>query len=130
MGDLFDAGPDIPYVKRTEKLNQCGVAVWDVLRTAVRSGSMDAAIDLDNAIPNDFEAFYAEHPKLELLCFNGKKAAELYQRLVVPQRIGTIAAIEMRTMPSTSPAYASMKYSEKLHRWSVIREPGNKNRRT
>jgi hypoxanthine-DNA glycosylase len=120
MGKLFDAGPDIPYVTRSERLKRRGVAVWDVLRSAGRRGSMDAAIDLGSATPNDFQVFFDEHPKLELLCFNGKKAAELYERLVVSQGIGTIANIEMRTMPSTSPAYASVKFSEKFRRWSVI----------
>jgi hypoxanthine-DNA glycosylase len=130
MGELFGAGPDIPYASRSQMLNRCGVAVWDVLRSATRRGSMDAAIELENATPNDFQAFYGAHPKLGLLCFNGKKAAELYERLVVPQGIDTIKNIDTRTMPSTSPAYASMKFSEKLRHWSVIREPGNKNRRT
>jgi hypoxanthine-DNA glycosylase len=120
MGKLFDAGPDIPYATRSERLKRHGVAVWDVLRSAGRRGSMDAAIDLDSAAPNDFRVFFDEHPKLELLCFNGKKAAELYERLVVSQGIVTIRKIEMRTMPSTSPAYASMKFSDKLRRWSAI----------
>jgi TDG/mug DNA glycosylase family protein len=51
MGELFGAGPDVPYAKRTEKLSRRGVAVWDVLRSAVRSGSMDAAIDFKSATP-------------------------------------------------------------------------------
>ncbi len=130
MGELFGAGPEIPYASRADKLSDCGVAVWDVLRSAVRSGSMDAAIDFNSATPNDFSTFYAQHPKLELLCFNGKKAAELYERLVVGRGISTIAGVEVRTMPSTSPAYASMKYREKLRRWSIIREPGINSRRS
>jgi len=130
MGELFDAGPDIPYLMRTEKLRCHGIAVWDVLQSSVRPGSMDAAIDLTTAIPNDFQAFFAEHPMLELLCFNGKKAAELYRRLVAPQGISTIDNIEFRTMPSTSPAYASMNLDEKVRHWSAVRRPGGSNRRS
>lgn len=121
MGELVDAGPDKPYAMRAEILKRRGVAVWDVLRTAARHGSMDAAIAMDSAIANDFRGFYAEHPKLELICFNGMKAAELYERLVVPQGISTIGNIETKTMPSTSPAYASMTFAEKLDQWSVMR---------
>ena len=128
MGELFDAGPDIPYLRRTKKLSRHGIAVWDVLQSSVRPGSMDAAIDLTTAIPNDFQAFFEEHPMLELLCFNGKKAAELYRRLVVPQGISTIDKIEFRTMPSTSPAYASMNLDEKVRHWSAVRRPGERNR--
>ncbi len=130
MGELFDAGPDIPYPNRTEKLRRHGIAVWDVLQSSVRPGSMDAAIDLRTAIANDFHAFFEEHPMLELLCFNGKKAAELYRRLVAPQGISTTANIEFRTMPSTSPAYASMNLDKKIRHWSVVRRPGCSNRRS
>lgn len=122
MGELFDAGPEIPYKERTEVLMNRGIAVWDVLRSSVRPGSMDAAIDLKKAAPNDFRLFYDEHPILELLCFNGKKAVELYERFVASQGIGSIANIEFRTLPSTSPAYASMKIDEKIRQWSVIRK--------
>ena len=121
MGELFDAGPDISYPNRAEKLRRCGIAVWDVLQSSVRRGSMDAAIDLTSATANDFQSFFDEHPMLELICFNGKKAAELYERLVTAQGIISIGNIAFRTMPSTSPAYASMKFDEKVRHWSVIR---------
>ncbi len=129
MGELFDAGPDIPYVHRAEKLKRFRIAVWDVLHSSIRPGSMDAAIDLQSATPNDFQMFYDEHPMLEMLCFNGKKAAELYERLVAPQGICTIDKIEFRTLPSTSPAYASMKLEEKIRHWSAVRLSCSNNRR-
>jgi len=124
MGELFGAGPDISYQDRAAKLKRCGIAVWDVLRSSVRPGSMDAAIEPATAAPNDFQTFFDEHTMLELLCFNGKKAAELYQRLVAVQGITSIGNIEFRTMPSTSPAYASMNLDEKVRHWSVIQRPG------
>jgi TDG/mug DNA glycosylase family protein len=128
MGTLFDAGPDIPYRQRAATLKRHGIAVWDVLQSSVRPGSMDAAIDQESARPNDFRTFFDEHRMLELLCFNGKKAAELYERLVAPQRIGTINDIAFRIMPSTSPAYASMKFDEKVRLWSIIRRPTDDHR--
>ena len=121
MGELIDAGPDKAYAMRAETLKSRGVAVWDVLQSAARRGSMDAAIDADSATANDFRDFYRKHPQLELVCFNGKKAAELYERLVVPQGIGTIGKVQRITMPSTSPAYASMTFAEKVGHWSIIR---------
>lgn len=121
MGELADAGPDKPYARRAANLKHQGIAVWDVLRTAARRGSMDAAIEPATATANDFQGFYDAHRKLELVCFNGRKAAGLYARLVVPRGISTIRNLEMRTMPSTSPAFASMSFEEKVRRWSVIR---------
>ncbi len=123
MGELFDAGPDLSYPNRAEKLRCCGIAVWDVLQSSVRPGSMDVAIDLASAVPNDIQTFFDEHTMLELLCFNGKKAAELYQQLVASQGITGIDNIAFRTMPSTSPACASMNLDQKVHHWSAIRRP-------
>lgn len=124
MGELFDAGPELPYADRSQRLGRRGIAIWDVLQSAARRGSMDTAIEFDSATPNDFRAFYDAHPKLELVCFNGKKAAELYERLVVRQGKGSIVPADnkaMRTLPSTSPAHASMTFAEKVRHWSVIR---------
>ncbi len=129
MGELFDAGPKIPYVKRADRLQQCGIALWDVLHSSVRPGSMDAAIDQSTATPNDFQTFFDDHPMLELLCFNGKKAAQLYARLVAAQGIANTDRLEYKTMPSTSPAYASMQYDEKVRQWSAIRRSAGDNRR-
>jgi TDG/mug DNA glycosylase family protein len=124
MGDLFGAGPELPYPERAMRLSRCGVAVWDVLGSAVRPGSMDADIDMATAKPNDFQTFFATHTQLELLCFNGKKAAQLYRTLVAAKGIGSIDGLEHQTMPSTSPAYAAMSYADKLRHWSVIEQHG------
>jgi len=129
MGDLCDAGPALSYVQRAHRLKQCGIAVWDVLRSSVRPGSMDAAIDQSTATPNDFQTFFDDHTSLELVCFNGKKAAQLFERLVVTQGFANIDGLDFKTMPSTSPAYASMRYDEKVRRWSTIRRPAADNRR-
>jgi len=122
MGDLFDAGPQLPYAERAERLARSGIAMWDVLRSSVRPGSMDAHIVQATATPNDFQAFFREHLKLRLLCFNGNKAARLYARLVAAEGIDSIDGLDFITLPSTSPAYAAMRYAGKLRRWSVIRE--------
>ena len=129
MGDLFDAGPELPYAHRAARLKQQGIAVWDVLQSSVRPGSLDANIDSKTAVANDFAAFFASHPDLELLGFNGKKALQLYSRLVEPQGIASIRSLKYQSLPSTSPAHAAMGYDEKLRMWSVVREAARDNRR-
>jgi hypoxanthine-DNA glycosylase len=122
MGELFGAGRDIPYDKRTARLVANGVAVWDVLQASVRPGSMDADIDRDAAVPNDFEVFFREHPSVELVCFNGKTAQTLYQRLVAPVIENGSNTRTYQTMPSTSPAFAAMSFDQKLEKWRIVRE--------
>jgi hypothetical protein len=41
----------------------------------------------------------------------------LFKRKVLPGLEQQWAAIERRTLPSTSPAYASLRFEQKLERW-------------
>ncbi len=121
MGELFAAGPKIPYVERTQLLSRHGVAVWDVLKSGHRPGSMDAAIDVESAIPNDFGNLYTSHPELTLVCFNGQAAGRLFRDLVADEVQHSLGAVRFVTLPSTSPAYAAMNFADKLDRWAIIR---------
>jgi hypoxanthine-DNA glycosylase len=76
---------------------------------------MDADIRMDSAQVNDFDAFFRAHPQLSRICFNGRKAADMFDRLVAPGLTSDRAALIV--LPSTSPAYASMRFEDKLRRW-------------
>ena len=117
MGELFAAGAELAYADRAARLNAAGVAVWDVLARSVRPGSLDADIDLGSARANDFNGFFREYSDVRRVFFNGKKAAELFDRFdcrpfAVP--------LTFTTLPSTSPAFAAMPFAEKLARWRVL----------
>jgi len=121
MGVLFAAGPDLPYRARADRLIECGVAVWDVLYSSVRPGSMDSAIDQSSAVANDFTTLFAQQPDIRLVCFNGQKAAHLFARLVASSLDATCDRLRYKTLPSTSPAHASMSFDEKLEQWSFLK---------
>ena len=40
MGELFGAGPSLPYQERVAVLQSVGVALWDLLQACVRPGSL------------------------------------------------------------------------------------------
>jgi len=120
MGRLFGAGPELPYEDRAQNLVRNRIALWDVCAAAQRPGSLDAAIVHSSVVPNDFAAFIATHPHVELICFNGGKAADLYRRLVLPDLPAAVRAIRTETLPSTSPAHAAMPFEEKLTRWAAV----------
>ncbi|MDJ0749737.1 MAG: DNA-deoxyinosine glycosylase [Woeseiaceae bacterium] len=111
MAELFGIEGD--YAARCRQLCEHGIALWDVLQSSVRRGSMDAAIRLNSAQPNDFETFFAEHPTIGTIGFNGGKSRQLFARFVGQ---GPRDALLVQ-LPSTSPAYASMPFSVKLERW-------------
>ena len=119
MRELTGANGD--YATRCEALKNAGIAVWDVLASSVRPGSMDADIRLDSSVPNDFAGFFSSLPSLRLVCHNGKKSQDMFRRFVsLPD---TYSGLRFESLPSTSPAYASMSFAEKLRVWRGIIEP-------
>lgn len=114
--ELFGIPRSRPYRQRLEGLTRRGAALWDVLRSSRRAGSLDSAIQAKSAVVNDFQGLFDVYPRIELVAFNGRKASELYRRLVAPSLSGNVP--DTVTLPSTSPAHASMPYPEKLRRWS------------
>lgn len=112
------AAADGGYQQRCQVLLERRIAVWDVLAASVRPGSMDADICQKSAKANDFSHFFTKHPEIERIAFNGQMAARLFARLVQPGPDN--AAFEQLILPSTSPAYASMSYADKLARWRSI----------
>jgi hypoxanthine-DNA glycosylase len=113
-GELFGFEVDEPYPRRVEALRRNGVAVWDVLHSCRRPGSLDSAVDPASMVANDFAAFFAAHPAIERVYFNGAAAQHNYARLV---RID--ADVSYLRLPSTSPAQ-TMSYTDKLAAWRVV----------
>lgn len=113
MAALYDI--DGAYGRRVAQLCQSRIALWDVLQSSIRKGSMDANIRADSATVNDFAGFFARHGDIELIAFNGRKAEQLFRRFVDPQ--GLASGVRRATLPSTSPAYASLSFSGKLAAW-------------
>lgn len=120
MGALIGAGADNSYAERTERLIESGFAIWDVLESAHRPGSLDSAIDSETASPNDFACFFREHPDVRRVCFNGQKAAAMFERWVMTGIKRQAESVEFIVLPSTSPAHAAMTFEEKLEKWSII----------
>ena len=115
MGQLLGFDPSAPYRRRERALKAARIAVWDVLRSCVRPGSLDARIKLETA--NDFAAFFRAHPRLRHVFFNGAKAEASYRRHV---QIPSGGAIRYARLPSTSPAHASLSAARKLAAWRAI----------
>jgi hypoxanthine-DNA glycosylase len=120
MGDLFDADPGLLYSERLKKMTGRGIALWDVLETCHRPGSLDSAIEASTARPNDFATLFRENLSIRHVFFNGRKAADLYMRCVFQKLSTDVKEKSYLTLPSTSPAHASMSYAEKLEKWSVV----------
>jgi hypoxanthine-DNA glycosylase len=116
MGELVGAQPHLPYEQRLEKLKQAGIALWDVLHSCTREGSLDSGIRHEQA--NDFAAFFADHPHITHVYFNGAKAEQCFRKYVTGKQV--LPQQSYIRLPSTSPAHASLCYEEKLTAWHAI----------
>ncbi|RMH01471.1 MAG: DNA-deoxyinosine glycosylase [Planctomycetota bacterium] len=117
MGELFGAGPELPYQERCRRLTAAGVAVWDSLRACVRPGSLDQAIEPASEVANDFAALFERQPGIRRILFNGARAEQAFRRHSLPALARLPRPPVMRRLPSTSPAMAALRREEKLARW-------------
>lgn len=116
MGGLFSIAPAAPYAERVHALQDAKVAVWDVLKSCQRPGSLDASIRRDSEVANDFATFFAQHPQISQVYFNGGAAEASFKRHCAALFRGS--RICFRRLPSTSPAHASLRFEQKLCVWS------------
>lgn len=120
MGELFNFDLKINYKAKTKCLLNNNVAVWDVLKSCDRVGSLDSSIKNNSIIVNDFHVFFREHYKINKVYFNGAKAEQEYKKRVLPT-LNIIQSIEYVRLPSTSPAMAKSTKEEKLIEWKIIK---------
>ncbi len=113
---------DLTYPQRLSALLTHDIALWDVLASGHRPGSLDSAIDLATAQVNPFNDFLRELPALQRILFNGAMAERLFVQRVLPQLSPEQHAIPRLRLPSTSPANASIPKQEKLIAWRAALE--------
>ena len=117
LEEITGAGPALPYAARARALTARGIALWDVLESCAREGSLDSAIDDATISANDFASFYRAHAHIAHVFFNGAKAAACYRKYVLPVLGDAAAARSHQRLPSTSPANASMSHAHKQGLW-------------
>ena len=117
VGELCGFDPAAPYRERLAALLAHRIALWDVLGSCRREGSLDSDIDEASIVPNPFAEFLGAHPGIRDICFNGTKAESAWRRHVVPSLPPEALRIRTRRLPSTSPAHASLGHREKLRAW-------------
>ena len=113
-------GVDLPYENRCEEIMRNGIALWDVLKTCRRSGSLDADIVEASIIPNDLEKFLQINKGIRAIYFNGAKAEKVYRRHVLLGLSEELASIHSHRLTSTSPANAAVPFAVKLRQWQVV----------
>lgn len=117
MGEICGVGPDLPYGQRLQALQRQQLGLWDVLQSCVRAGSLDAAIEHHSALANDLLPLLRAGSVIRLCC-NGGTAYTALQRHFGKSLAREFPQIDVRRLPSTSPANASWSYARKLEAWA------------
>jgi TDG/mug DNA glycosylase family protein len=115
VAHVFGFDADLEYHARVRRLADAGVAVWDVLKSCERAGSLDSRIEPASVVVNDFRRFFATHRRIERVYFNGGNAQALFRRHVLPSTHSS--SLTFVRLPSTSPANASIRPDAKLRAW-------------
>ncbi|MFP5396663.1 MAG: DNA-deoxyinosine glycosylase [Alphaproteobacteria bacterium] len=106
--------PTLAYPQRLEQIAARGIGLWDVIASAQRSGSLDAAIRGVEAAP--LADLAASLPGLQAIAFNGAKSAALGRKALAETGLPLI------DLPSSSPANATLRFEEKRARWMVLKD--------
>jgi hypoxanthine-DNA glycosylase len=101
----------MPYAERLPRLLEHGFGLWDVLSACEREGSLDSAIRAPAA--NDFARLHQRCPQLKTVGFNGQTSGKFAPQFAE-------AGYRTLVLPSTSPAYASMTFAQKLQAWQEL----------
>jgi hypoxanthine-DNA glycosylase len=103
----------LAYEKRLAVLADRGIALWDVIASADRRGSLDQAIRL--AQHNRIERLFHDFPDLTAIAFNGTTAARVGRKL-----IGSPPPhLQLIDLPSSSAAN-TRSFADKAREWARL----------
>ncbi len=105
------------YKLRKQLLLKNNIAVWDVLQSCYRQGSLDTAIKMDSIKTNDFYQFFFTHTAIKKVFFNGAKAETIYRKYILPTICEQFSYLQYCRLPSSSPAHAAMTLNQKTAIW-------------
>ncbi len=111
LAEVFDAD----LSTRQAKIDLCRrerLALWDSAKSLKRETGNSSDSNLKAVEVNDFKTLLLEYPCIELILFTGKKAEQIFNSKYKD------IAIKKALLPSSSPAYAAMRFEQKLERYT------------
>ena len=101
LADVFAEPHVVEYEQQKALLKRNRIALWDVLHSAERIGSLDSAIR--NPVPNDIAKLLVDYPRLRTIAFNGLRAQSLFRQFIAATLTIPPDKLRLSALPSTSP---------------------------
>ena len=111
--ELFHEDFTADYAEKIELLKKNKIAVWDVIDSCDRKGSLDS--EIKNEAHHDILQLLQDFPSIKVIFCNGQKSFKSLRK-ILPDDL----KIPILVLPSTSPAY-TIPYQKKLKDWSVLK---------
>lgn len=110
--ELFNEEFTEDYDERLNVLKKHHIALWDVIDSCERKGSLDSEIKNEEA--NQIEELLEDYPNITAIFCNGGKSYKNLQKL-----LGKNIKIPIYLLPSTSPLH-TISFERKLEEWKKI----------
>ena len=110
--ELFNEEFTEDYDERLNVLKKHHIALWDVIDSCERKGSLDSEIKNEEA--NQIEELLEDYPNITAIFCNGGKSYKNLQKL-----LGKNFKIPIYLLPSTSPLH-TIPFERKLEEWKKI----------
>lgn len=110
--------PDPVYENRIAFIQRHRIALWDVIDSCEREGSLD--VNIKEEIPNDFPGLLAHYPGIRCIAFNGGKAYDTFRRAF--GKHPAMDGVERLKLPSSSPIPTKhmRNLEDRIGAWQVI----------
>lgn len=105
---------NMEYENRIEILLNNNFALWDVIKSCEREGSLDSNIEKE--IPNKIPALLKKYKNIKVICLNGNKSYSAFKKYF-PE---LLTLYKCYKMPSTSPANAKFNLETLCNEWKTI----------
>ena len=111
--ELFQEEFTTNYSEKLNFLERNHIAVWDVIDSCERKGSLDTEIRNENH--HNILQLLEDFPNIKVIYCNGQKSFKTLGK-ILPQDF----KIPIFVLPSTSPAY-TIPYEKKLEDWCILK---------
>ena len=112
--ELFSEEFTEDYSVRINILKKNHIAIWDVIDSCERKGSLDSEIKNEEA--NQIEELLESYPNIQAIFCNGGKSYKNLQKL-----LGKNFRIPIHLLPSTSPLH-TISFERKFEEWKKVLE--------